>query len=227
MVTRSESESAETWLVNLPISPRQSRISFLVAVVLIAGLGATAPFADVQLPRIDAFIPAAEIAVIITDFITAALLFSQARIYHSRAVLALASGYLFTANCYSTRAHISRRLHPDRASSCRPPNRRLALYLLAFCFSDQHAGLCTPERRKIYRTSHTGLRLCSSLGRRNRNYLCFWVSMAGDRWRSIPATRVFRCYPPDSFFSLYPYIRGFNLCDRVCVGVVAEATLGT
>jgi signal transduction histidine kinase len=97
MVTHSESESAETWLGNLPISPRQSRISFLVAVVLIAGLGATAPFADVQLPRIDAFIPAAEIAVIITDFITAALLFSQARIYHSRAVVALASGYLFTA----------------------------------------------------------------------------------------------------------------------------------
>ena len=97
MITRSESHSAETWLVNLPTSPRQSRISFLVAIALIAGLGATAPFADVQLPRIDAFIPAAEIAVIITDFITAALLFSQARIYHSRAVLALASGYLFTA----------------------------------------------------------------------------------------------------------------------------------
>jgi signal transduction histidine kinase len=97
MMNRPESDSAETWLVNLPTSPRQSRISFLVAIALITGLGATAPFADVQLPRIDAFIPAAEIAVIITDFITAALLFSQARIYHSRAVLAVASGYLFTA----------------------------------------------------------------------------------------------------------------------------------
>ena len=97
MMTRSESDNAETWLVNLPISPRQSWTSFLVAIAIIAGLGATAPFADIQLPRLDAFIPAAEIAVIITDFITAALLFSQARIYHSRAVLAVASGYLFTA----------------------------------------------------------------------------------------------------------------------------------
>jgi signal transduction histidine kinase len=97
MMTHSESDGAETWLVNLPASPRQSRISFLVAIALIAGLGATAPFADLQLPRLDAFIPATEIAVIITDFITAALLFSQARIYHSRAVLAVASGYLFTA----------------------------------------------------------------------------------------------------------------------------------
>jgi len=95
MVARSE--SAETWLINLPASPRQSRIGFLIAIALIAGLGATAPFADVPLPRIDAFIPTVEVAVIITDFITAVLLFSLARIYHSRAVLALASGYLFTA----------------------------------------------------------------------------------------------------------------------------------
>lgn len=93
----TRSASAETWLVNLPATPRQSRIGFLVAIALVSGLGVTAPFADVPLPRIDAFIPAAEVAVIITDFITASLLFSLARIYHSRAVLALASGYLFTA----------------------------------------------------------------------------------------------------------------------------------
>jgi hypothetical protein len=95
MVARSE--SAETWLVNLPATPRQSRIGFIVAMALVAGLGVTAPFADVPLPRIDAFIPTVEVAVIITDFITATLLFSLARIYHSRAVLALASGYLFMA----------------------------------------------------------------------------------------------------------------------------------
>jgi signal transduction histidine kinase len=95
MVTRSE--SAETWLVNLPATPRQNRIIFLVALALVAGLGVTAPFADMPLPQIAAFIPTVEVAVIITDFITAILLFSLARIYHSRAVLALASGYLFTA----------------------------------------------------------------------------------------------------------------------------------
>ena len=41
MIPRSESDSAETWLVNLPTSPRQSRIGFLVAIALIVGLGAT------------------------------------------------------------------------------------------------------------------------------------------------------------------------------------------
>jgi signal transduction histidine kinase len=97
MPARPESDGTDTWLVNLPPTPRQSRIALFVAVALLIGLGATAPFADAPLPRIDALIPAIEIAVIITDFITAALLFSQYRIYLSRALLALASGYLFTA----------------------------------------------------------------------------------------------------------------------------------
>ena len=56
-----------------------------------------ATLADEPLPRIEAFIPAVEVAVIITDLITAALLYSQCGIYNSRALLALASGYLFTA----------------------------------------------------------------------------------------------------------------------------------
>jgi hypothetical protein len=97
MALRPESDNADTWLVNLPPTRRQTRIALLVAVVLLVGLGATTPFVNVPLRRIDAFIPAIEVAVIITDFITAVLLFSQCRIYHSRALLALASGYLFTA----------------------------------------------------------------------------------------------------------------------------------
>jgi hypothetical protein len=94
MTAHPESDGTDTWLVNLPPTRRQTRIALFVAVALLVGLGATAPFADTPLPRIDAFIPAIEIAVIITDFITAALLVSQYRIYHSRALLALASGYL-------------------------------------------------------------------------------------------------------------------------------------
>jgi signal transduction histidine kinase len=97
MAARPESDGTETWLVNLPPTRRQIRIALFVAVALLVGLGATTPFADAPLPRVDAFIPAIEIAVIITDFITATLLFSQYRIYHSPALLALASGYLFTA----------------------------------------------------------------------------------------------------------------------------------
>jgi signal transduction histidine kinase len=56
-----------------------------------------APFGAIQLRRIDGFIPATESAIIITDFLTAVLLFSQSRIIGSRGLLLLASGYLFSA----------------------------------------------------------------------------------------------------------------------------------
>ncbi len=91
------SESTDIWLFNLPPTLRQKRIVLAVATVLLVGLGVSALFADTPLPRIDAFIPALEGAVILTDLITSVLLFSQCRASHSRALLALASGYLFTA----------------------------------------------------------------------------------------------------------------------------------
>ena len=56
-----------------------------------------APFSAIQLRRIDGFIPATESAIIITDFFTAVLLFSQSRIIGSLGLLLLASGYLFSA----------------------------------------------------------------------------------------------------------------------------------
>lgn len=91
------SESTEIWLFNLPPTLRQRRIAFAVAIALLAGFGVSALFADTPLPRIDAFLPALEGAVVLTDLITSALLFSQCWASQSRALLALASGYLFTA----------------------------------------------------------------------------------------------------------------------------------
>jgi signal transduction histidine kinase len=54
-----------------------------------------APFSRAPLPRTDAFIPAYEAALAICDLITAVLLFGQFSRNHSRAVLILASAYLF------------------------------------------------------------------------------------------------------------------------------------
>jgi signal transduction histidine kinase len=84
-------------LLNLPPTPRQTRMAVGVSIALLAGLGLCAPFADTPLRPIEAFIPTLEAAVIITDFITSILLFSQGWISRSRALIALASGYLFTA----------------------------------------------------------------------------------------------------------------------------------
>ena len=55
------------------------------------------PFAKVKLAPIAAFIPAYESALVINDLITAILLLGQFMKLRSRAVLALASGYLFDA----------------------------------------------------------------------------------------------------------------------------------
>jgi PAS domain S-box-containing protein len=58
---------------------------------------AVAPFASVQLPAVWAFVPSYQSALAINDLITAVLLFAQFPTIRARALLLLASGYLFTA----------------------------------------------------------------------------------------------------------------------------------
>lgn len=56
-----------------------------------------APFAKQPLPHVPPFIPIYQSALVISDSITAAILLIQFNILRSRALLALAAGYLFTA----------------------------------------------------------------------------------------------------------------------------------
>ena len=60
-------------------------------------VAATAPFATVKLPRIDSFIPAHLAIIFVSDLVTAILLLHQSSLIGSRALLVLASGYLFSA----------------------------------------------------------------------------------------------------------------------------------
>src|ERR1700716_1843393 len=82
------------------LSPSKAQRRLAVAVVL-ALLGAfflaAGPLSTIQLGRIDAFVPAYATAMFVNDSITAVLLFAQFSILRSRALLAIASGYLFTA----------------------------------------------------------------------------------------------------------------------------------
>jgi signal transduction histidine kinase len=93
----NEHENTEASLVNMPSTSRQRRSALFVAAALIAGVAALLPFVDTPLPRHEEFITILVVAVFITDFITSIMLFSQLAIHRSRALLALASGYLFTA----------------------------------------------------------------------------------------------------------------------------------
>jgi signal transduction histidine kinase len=58
---------------------------------------AAIPFAKVQLPAYPAFIASYQSALVVSDLVTAALLFSQFAFLGSRPLLALATGYVFTA----------------------------------------------------------------------------------------------------------------------------------
>jgi signal transduction histidine kinase len=99
-VTQFVSEASDQppfLLADLPPSPQQIRLAFGIVVALLAAFVVTAPFATIQLARVDAFIPTVSSALIINDLIVSSLLFSQFVIVRRGAILALAIGYLFTA----------------------------------------------------------------------------------------------------------------------------------
>jgi len=85
------------FLLNERPGQAEKRRALAVLAVSVALFGVLAPFATVKLPPVPAFIPIYETALVVNDAITAALLFGQYRILHSRALLTLASGYLFTS----------------------------------------------------------------------------------------------------------------------------------
>src|ERR1700676_4444539 len=85
-------------LSSLSPSPAQRRLALAVLLtLLVAFLITEGVLSTIQLGRIEAFVPAYATAMFVSDLITAVLLFAQFSILRSRALLAIASGYLFTA----------------------------------------------------------------------------------------------------------------------------------
>ena len=85
------------FLSTLPAEPAVRRLALAVAVASGVIFLAAAPFAKQALAPIPAFLPLYQSALVINDLITAVLLFGQFRILRLPALLALASGYLFSA----------------------------------------------------------------------------------------------------------------------------------
>jgi len=85
-------------LSNLPPSRAQKRLALaIVLVMFVTFFLAAGPFSRIQLPQVVAFVPAYTMAVILCELVTAILLFSQFSIFRTRALLVIASGYLFAA----------------------------------------------------------------------------------------------------------------------------------
>jgi signal transduction histidine kinase len=91
-------------LATIPATPQQRRRTLGAVAALLIAFGAVAPFAATPVWESDGFIPAAQTVIVVTDLITAALLFTQFTLIRSRSLLALASTYLFTA--FVTFVHI-------------------------------------------------------------------------------------------------------------------------
>ena len=85
-------------IATMPATARQRAIAAGMAIFLIVAAAVIAPFASIQLPRVDAFIPALQTVVGVADLVTATLLFAQFSIQPQLALLALASGYIFSGS---------------------------------------------------------------------------------------------------------------------------------
>jgi signal transduction histidine kinase len=86
-------------LASSPPGPAQRRFALVVVLALLAVfiLITAGPLSNIRTSRVDAFIPIYLTGMFVNDSITAVLLFAQFSILRSRAILVIASGYLFTA----------------------------------------------------------------------------------------------------------------------------------
>ena len=79
----------------LPASARQHKIAFRGFAILVVVV-AIVMIANIQTVRVDTLIPAIQIVMCFTDLLTAAFLFTQYSVQPRRALLALASGFVFS-----------------------------------------------------------------------------------------------------------------------------------
>ena len=85
-------------LSNLPPSPAQNRLALGIVLGLVIALYLVlGPFGGIQLGAVHSFVAVYTTAMFVTDSITAVLLYAQFSILRSRAILVIASGYLFAA----------------------------------------------------------------------------------------------------------------------------------
>jgi PAS domain S-box-containing protein len=90
-----EADGAIMSLSTAPAGRGERRLAAAVVALSIVVFGAAAPVARLPLPPLPAFIPSYQSALVISDLLTAIMLFGQFGIVRSRALLVLAGGYLF------------------------------------------------------------------------------------------------------------------------------------
>ena len=91
-----EGKDTPALIASMPASAQQRKIAFGIVIFLSIVFAFVMPFARVQSTRIDVFIPVVQSLICFADLITSVFLFAQYSIQPQRALLALASGYIFS-----------------------------------------------------------------------------------------------------------------------------------
>ena len=94
---REVATEEQAFLSTQPAGPVQRRLALGVLLASVLVFLAAAPFAQLRLPAVPAFLPVYQTALVANELITAVLLFGQFDILRSRALLVLACAYLFSA----------------------------------------------------------------------------------------------------------------------------------
>ena len=95
---QNEGQDFPLIIATMPATGRQRTIAVGIVILLTIATFVIAPFANRQVAQIDAFIPVLQTVLSVVDFITAILLLAQFSIQPQRALLALASGYIFSGS---------------------------------------------------------------------------------------------------------------------------------
>ena len=95
---QNEEQDFPLVIATMPATDRQRTIAVVVVILLTIAAAVIAPFASIQVARVDAFIPVLQTVVSVADLVTAVLLFAQFSIQPQPALLALASGYIFSGS---------------------------------------------------------------------------------------------------------------------------------
>ena len=81
-------------ITTMPANARHYKIAFGGFIILMVVIAILMPFATIQLPSVDAFLPVTQTVMCIVDLLTAAFLFAQYSAQPRRALLALAGGFV-------------------------------------------------------------------------------------------------------------------------------------
>lgn len=91
-----DEKEAPALIASMPASAQQRRVAFSVVVFLSVVFAIVMPFAPSRVARLDIFIRVVQSVICFADLITAVFLFAQYSIQPHRALLFLASGYIFS-----------------------------------------------------------------------------------------------------------------------------------